>query len=101
MRGLSLATLAVLSAGDYVGGTRAFFALSDLVINLLAFFKCGVTTRLYLRVVDEQVISALVGGDKSEALFLAKPFYCTCTHYFTPSAFNNGHKKKPVSLVLF
>lgn len=29
---------------------------------------------------DEHVGSAVIGGDKTKALFSAKPFYCTYTH---------------------
>jgi len=72
-----------MSAWDYVGGTGAFFALSDLEVHFLTFLQRGVTARLYLRVVDEQIIAAIIGTDKSETLFFVKPFYCTCTHFYS------------------
>ena len=65
-------------AWDYVSRARpAFFAFADLVLNLLALIKGGVAGRLDLRVVHEHIITAVVGGDKSEAFLPTKPFYCT------------------------
>jgi hypothetical protein len=72
---------------DYVGRTRALFALSNIKLNLLAFLKIGVAGRLDFGVVDEQILAAVIGRDKSKALFSIKPFYCTCAHYFAPLAF--------------
>jgi len=37
-------------------------------------------------VMNEQVITGVIGGDKPEAFSLVKPFYCTCTHFCAPSA---------------
>ena len=71
---------------DYVGRTRAFFALSDLELNFLAFLKIGVAGRLDFRVMNEQIIAAIIGRDKSKAFLPVKPFYCTCTHYSAPLA---------------
>ena len=73
-------------AGDDVGRTRAFFALSDLELHLLAFIKSGVTFSLDFRVMNEQILAAIVWSDKSEAFFPVKPFYCTCTHFCAPLA---------------
>ena len=66
---------------DYVGRTRAFFALSNLEFYPLAFLKTGVAGGLDFRVMNEQVIARAIGGDKPKAFFPVKPFYCTCTHY--------------------
>ena len=74
-------------ARDYVGRTRAFFPLSNLELNLLTFLKSRVAGRLDFRVMNEQVITAAVRTDKSKALLPIEPFYYTCTHYITPSAF--------------
>jgi hypothetical protein len=65
---------------DYVGRTRAFFALSDIKLNLLAFLKIGIAGRLDFGVVYEQILAAVVGSDKSKALLSIKPFYSTCAH---------------------
>ena len=67
-------------AGGYVGRTRAFSALSDLKVNLLAFVKIGVTGAIDFRVMNEQIIAAIIGAYKSKAFCPVKPFYCTCTH---------------------
>ena len=73
-------------AGDDVGRTRAFFALSDLELHPLAFLKTGVARRLDLRVMNEQIILGVIGFDKTKAFFPIKPFYCTLSHFGTPSA---------------
>jgi len=67
-------------AGDYIGRTRAFSALSDLEVNLLAFIKIGVTGALDFRMMNEQIVAATIGADKSKTFAAVKPFYCTCTH---------------------
>ena len=67
-------------AGDYVGRTWAFSALSDHELNLLPFIKIGVTGALDFRVVNEQILAATIGADKSKSFTAVKPFYCTCTH---------------------
>jgi hypothetical protein len=74
-------------AGDNVRRTRAFFALSYLELNLLAFLKMSVAFRLDFRVMNEQIIAAIIWHDKSKAFVPVKPFYCTCTHYCAPLAF--------------
>jgi len=74
-------------AGDYVGRTRAFSALSDLELDLLALIKIGIAGRLDFRVVDEQIFAATIGADKSKTFCPIKPFYCTYTHNSAPLAF--------------
>jgi len=79
---------------DYVGCTRSFFTLSDLEFHLLAFLKSGVAIRLDFRVMNEQILAAAIGCDKSKTFFPVKPFYYTCTHNCAPLA-SNGHKFCP------
>ncbi len=67
-------------ARNYISRTRAFFALSDLEVNLLPLFEIGIAGGLDFRVMDKQVLTAAVGGNKSKPFFSVKPFYCTCTH---------------------
>jgi len=74
-------------AGDYVGCTRAFFALADLEFHLLAFVKRGVAAHLDFRMMNEQILAGIIGGDKSKTFASVKPFYCTCAHYCAPLAF--------------
>jgi len=69
---------------DYVGRTRAFLALSDIKLNLLAFIETGVAGRLDLRMMNKQVIAGDIGCDKSKAFTTIKPLYNTCTHYSAP-----------------
>ena len=73
-------------AGDDVGRTRTFFALSDLKLHLLAFVKRGVAAHLDFRMMNEQILAGVVGSDKSKTFASVKPFYCTCTHFCAPLA---------------
>jgi hypothetical protein len=66
--------------GDYARRARAFSALSDHELDLLAFIKIGVTGALDFRMMDEQIVAATIGADKSKSFAAVKPFYCTCTH---------------------
>jgi len=52
----------------YVGRTWAFFALSDLVFDLLAFIERCIARRLNFRVVDKEVIAAIIRGNKTKPL---------------------------------
>ena len=74
-------------ARDDICRTWAFFALSDLELDLLALIETGVAVRHNFRMMNEQIIAGVVRGDKSKTFFPVKPFYCTCTHYCTPLAF--------------
>jgi len=67
-------------AGDYIRRTRAFSALADHELDLLPFIKIGVSGALDFRVMDEQIVAATIGADKSKTFAAIKPFYCTCTH---------------------
>jgi len=66
----------------YVVCTWAFFALSSLKIDLLVFIECCVAGGLNFRVVDEQVIAAVIRTNKTISLVCIEPFYCTCTHFY-------------------
>ncbi len=55
-------------AGDYISRTRAFFALSDLELDLLTFIERCIAGCLNLRVVDEQIFAAIVGINEAIAL---------------------------------
>jgi len=61
-------------------GTRAFFALADLELNLLVLVEGGIAACLDLRMMHKQIGAAVVGANKSVTLARIKPFYCTCTH---------------------
>jgi len=55
-------------AGDYVGRTRAFLALSDLEFHLLAFVERCIARRLNIRVMDEQILAAVIRVNEAIAL---------------------------------
>jgi hypothetical protein len=79
-------------AGDYVRRTWAFSALADLEFNFLAFIKIGVSAALDFRVMNEQIVAAIIWADKSKTFAAVKPFYCTCTHKKSPFGPLIGHK---------
>ena len=64
----------------YIVGTRAFFALADLEVDLLVFVEGGITTGFDLGVMHEQIGTAVVRANESETLTCVEPLYCTCTH---------------------
>ena len=68
-----------LSRG-YVCRTRAFPSLSDFELHPLAFVKIRVAAGLDFRMMDEQILSAIIGADESIPFVPVKPFYCTCCH---------------------
>ena len=55
-------------AGNYIGRARTFFAFSDLEFDLLAFIERCVAGRLNLRVVNKQIVAAIVRLDETESL---------------------------------
>ena len=57
-----------LLSGDYVGRTWAFFTLSNLELDLLPFIKSGVAVHFNIRVVDKQVIAAIIRDNKTVSL---------------------------------
>jgi hypothetical protein len=70
--------------GDYVRRAWPFFALPDCELYLLAFFKIGVSAALDFRVMDEQILTAVLGADKSITFAAVKPLHNTFTHKKTP-----------------
>jgi len=71
---------------DDVGCTWAFLALPDLELDLLAFIKRGIAVGFNLRVVNKQIISSIIGDNKTESLLCIEPFYFSCTHVFASRA---------------
>ncbi len=65
---------------SYADGTGAFFALSYLKFDGLAFLEVGEPVGLNLGMMDEEVFAAIIGNNKSETFFAVKPLYFTCTH---------------------
>jgi hypothetical protein len=55
-------------AWDYIGRTWTFFAFSYLEFNLLAFIERSETVRFNLGVMDEQIITTIVGLDEAVSL---------------------------------
>ena len=80
-QGLSILFASCVSlTRDNIGRTWAFFALSDLVLDALAFVERRVAIRLDFRVVHEQVIATIIRGNEAIPLIRVEPLYNTCTH---------------------
>ena len=70
---------------------RAFLALNDVELDLIAFFQRFVPIQLYCRVVDEY-IRPVFTSDESVALGVVEPFHFpfVLSHRFLPSSFCYG-----------
>jgi len=67
-RAFWFSSLVVCLLGDYVGRTRAFSALSDLELDLLALVERCIARRLDLRVVDKQILPPVIRVDEAKPL---------------------------------
>ena len=73
-----------VSAGLYIGRLWAFAAFSGIEFNLLAFFESSVPFRNNVRMMDKYLFAAVIRNDKTITFAFIEPFYCACTHLFTP-----------------
>jgi len=60
--------LTVWLARNYVGRAGTLFALSNFELDLLAFIERGVAGRLDLRMVDKQILAAVVRDYEAKSL---------------------------------
>src|SRR5690242_18275304 len=65
----------------HVRGLGAFVALLGLVLHLRAFVERAVARALDRAEVDEQVLTALVGGDEPVALVRVEPLDSSGCHF--------------------
>jgi hypothetical protein len=70
---------------DDVCGAGAFFALAYVELDRLALLQLGVSAHLDFRMMNEEILAAIIGNDKPKTLFTIEPLYFTSTHA-TPSA---------------
>jgi len=75
------------SAGRDVGRLRSFSALAGDIVHGLTFLKRLESFAGDVRVMDKEVLTAIIGDDKSKTLLLTEPFYRTLCHVF----FSLGH----------
>ena len=75
-----------LGGDDIRRASPAFLALAHVEPDLLTLGEGGVAVHPNLGVMDENVLSAAVRRDESEAFLFVKPFHCSCTHNKTPYA---------------
>jgi hypothetical protein len=60
----------------------AFSTFSGFVFNASGVVKCPVALPVDVRMMDEEIVTAIVGGDESVSLLIVKPLYSTCCHVF-------------------
>ena len=65
---------------DNVDSAETFLATLGIKRHLLSFRQGFETSALDGGMMDEYVITAVRRTDKSEALTIVKPLYCTCRH---------------------
>ena len=70
-----------LLAGPYFGCLRTLFAFGGLVLYLLPVLKRTEAVRVNAGMMHEQVITAIVRGNKPKSLLIIKPFYRSCRHF--------------------
>jgi len=70
----------VTSARKNVGRARALFALPNLELDLLILVERRVPLRPDLRVMHEEVLTAIVRDDEPKSFARIKPFHCTFCH---------------------
>src|SRR5215218_1715701 len=63
---------------------HALLALGSLVRDLGTLIEALEAVAGYTRVVHEEIITALVGGDEAVALLVGKPLYCSLGHIWSP-----------------
>ena len=92
-----------------------FAALANFVLNLLALIESPETFHRDVAVMNEEVLSAVIGGYETIPLFGVEPLHCTFTHYCYSSdpqgsvccfprlatgAYPRGYKDPPLTLQL-
>src|SRR5699024_10485566 len=68
-----------------IDGVIAFAGFPQVVLHTLSWIQGLVTFLLYVRVVYEQVVTALVGPHEPIAFGVVKPFDSSCCHLILPS----------------
>ncbi len=61
--------------GSNVHGFRALFPLRRLELDALVVFERAEALPGDIRIVDEQVVSTIVGSDKSKSLIITEPLH--------------------------
>src|SRR5215216_438407 len=75
-----------LDGGDVIR-LHTLLALGGLVGDLGALIEALEAVAGYTRVVNEEIITALVGGDEAVALLVVEPLNCSLDHVWSPPFF--------------
>lgn len=65
-----------------IRGLRAFLTAGNLEVYLLSFLKGLKTFALDCRVVYKDILRAIVGGNETVTLLIAKPLHGSSCHFF-------------------
>src|SRR5215207_6599502 len=77
-----------LDSGDVIR-LHALLALGSLVGDLGALIEALEAVACYTRVVNEEVLATLIGGDESVAFIVVEPLYRSLGHTWSPP-FSSG-----------
>src|ERR1700733_4375106 len=84
----------MLLGGLDIRSLLALGARGDVKSNPLTFLERLESRSVDSRVVREEVLSTILGGDEAEALCVVEPFDCACCHCV--SCFPEGDIFRPV-----
>lgn len=71
--------VSTLLRGANVRRFRTLAALASFKLNLLAFLKAAIAIHVDVGVMDEKILTTVVGGDETKALLVVEPLHGTCT----------------------
>src|SRR5215211_3813996 len=78
-----------LDSGDVIS-LHALLALGRLVGDLGALLKALEAVACYTRMVNEEVLATLVGGDEAVAFIVVEPLYRSLGHVWSPPFFSGA-----------
>jgi len=67
-------------AGDDIRRAGAFLALPDVELHRLILIQRSVALRLHFRVMDEQILPAVIGSNEAKTLARVEPLHFTSCH---------------------
>ncbi len=76
--------LGVFSQSLDIRGLLALRTLLHLEAHSLIFLQRFEAAALNLRIMREQVVSALVRRDETKTFYVVEPLHCTCLHHLVP-----------------
>ncbi len=79
---------------------RPFLTLFGLILHLLVLPEGPESFVHNVRMMDKEILAAIVGGNKAESLLITEPLYSTCCHDTFSFADPFILKKSPIQPLL-